>query len=159
MSDIKKFYLSDAGPTPRKTTEGPPLKDIVGMISEEAVRGDDRNKDTPPSSLSAILIPGGQQFEPRTQAGRSTITKVPSPPQSVPVEDYLRGPEPASDTGPSDNFPLRDSSMDWYFKNYNNTNLEPYVGPGVAKTSDAGANFKITTLFLLPIFHGVKHIL
>lgn len=103
------------------------LGNLWGMISGQ------RNQDSP-SSLSALLVPGGQQPQFRLPAGRPTITKVStSVPASSPVPtEYLRRTEPSvSKTHP---LPSSDtttnSSMDWYFQNYNKTNLEPYVGPG-----------------------------
>jgi hypothetical protein len=104
------------------------LGNLWGMISGQ------RNQDSP-SSLSALLVPGGQQPQFRLPAGRPTITKVSSTsvPASSPVPtEYLRHTEPSiSKTHPSlSSETTTNSSMDWYFQNYNKTNLEPYVGPG-----------------------------
>jgi len=102
------------------------LGNLWGMISGQ------RNQDSP-SSLSALLVPGGQQPQFRLP-GRPTITKVSTSfPASSPVPtEYLRRTEPSTSKThpllPSDT--TTNSSMDWYFQNYNKTNLEPYVGPG-----------------------------
>ncbi|XP_067008071.2 protein artichoke [Anabrus simplex] len=121
-----------------------------------------------PSSLSQFLIPGGQQPQFRPSGGRPTITKVTVSPPSVtadpplgpePVEEYLRGPVP--NTNPRSlhslsNFktePPQNTSMDWYFKNYNRTNLEPYVGPGktTPRSHSTKAGFSICVWLLMTV--------
>ncbi|XP_063221711.1 protein artichoke-like [Bacillus rossius redtenbacheri] len=109
-----------------------------------------RSSGEAPSSLSILLAPGAQQPQFRPTA---TITKVKAPPQTSlapapePVEEYLRGPQPerlgptttsTSSTSSSTGTPARDLSKDWYFRNYNRTNLEPYVGPAVARPDSSG---------------------
>ncbi|PSN56249.1 hypothetical protein C0J52_00418 [Blattella germanica] len=123
----------------------PPLiGNIWGMISDS------------PSSLSALLVPGGQQPQFRPQgAGRPTITKVSSTPapgtSAIPTEEYLRGPVPSNTKSRSLLSPAvtRNSSMDWYFQNYNKTNLEPYVGPGKPVSSNGQCKVTVSTLLLL----------
>ena len=127
------FYcvILDIFPETQQSTETSSpalLGNLWGMISGQ------RNQDSP-SSLSALLVPGGQQPQFRLPAGRPTITKVSSTsvPASSPVPtEYLRHTEPSiSKTHPSlSSETTTNSSMDWYFQNYNKTNLEPYVGPG-----------------------------
>lgn len=127
------FYcvILDIFPETQQSTETSSpalLGNLWGMISGQ------RNQDSP-SSLSALLVPGGQQPQFRLPAGRPTITKVSSTsvPASSPIPtEYLRRTEPSiSKTHPSlSSETTTNSSMDWYFQNYNKTNLEPYVGPG-----------------------------
>ncbi|KAJ8876246.1 hypothetical protein PR048_024156 [Dryococelus australis] len=108
-----------------------------------------RNKDSDstgrslgesPSSLSILLAPGAQQPQFRPTA---TITKVKVTPQTSPApeptEEYLRGPRPSNFQPPSTTTSNtarpsapRDVAKDWYFQNYNRTNLEPYVGPALS---------------------------
>jgi hypothetical protein len=113
-----------------------------------------------PSSLSALLVPGGQQPQFRFQGGRPTITKISSstsPPASSPVatEEYLRRTEPNTSKSHSLLSPgtSTNSSMGWYFQNYNRTNLEPYVGPGktVLNSKQSQADISVFPLLMMVI--------
>ncbi|XP_054003277.1 protein artichoke [Hylaeus anthracinus] len=106
-------------------------------------------RETEASALSAFLVPGGQvpssiSVPNLRPLGRSTITKVPSPhlglsaepekQKSVAeavqrnvenLEDQILDKEESSDENAE---VVEDSSFNWYFQHYNDTNLEPYVG-------------------------------
>ncbi|XP_076167066.1 artichoke [Ptiloglossa arizonensis] len=106
-------------------------------------------RETEASALSAFLVPGGQvpssvSVSNLRPLGRSTITKVPSPhlglssepekQKSVAeavqrnvenVEGQILDKEESSDENAE---VIEDSSFNWYFQHYNDTNLEPYVG-------------------------------
>ncbi|XP_034938506.1 protein artichoke [Chelonus insularis] len=109
-----------------------------------------------PSALSALLIPGGQvtAFNPvmaARPAGKSTIEKVPSPflvskndSHITKIEQVIKNeskysPEIITEKMlTKNNFQglHEDDPFNWYFQNYNITNLEPYVAvieSGVAK--------------------------
>ncbi|XP_044729507.1 protein artichoke [Chrysoperla carnea] len=94
-----------------------------------------------PSPLSALLIPGGQhpqQYKP--PVGKPTITKVElasirnisTTEKPTLIDSFFTNDDLSKDETttvkviPSNG----DGSMSWYFKNYNQTNLEPYIGPG-----------------------------
>lgn len=108
-----------------------------------------------PSTLSTFLIPGGQQPPFRPMIGRSTITKVVSPHVSS-TASLQAVPEPKEealsttlnnnhnhkpktslhgDHSSTSQIPPHDSSMSWYFMNYNKTNLQPYIDPAYSKIS------------------------
>lgn len=119
-----------------------PIEDIVQKPIDS---WNSKSGGESPSALSALLIPGGlqpQQYKP--PAGRPVITKVEmknnteSGEKSV-LEDFFA--EITKDDGnnleilnltseSSTAAASPDSSMSWYFKIYNQTNLEPYIGPG-----------------------------
>ncbi|XP_076624270.1 artichoke [Colletes latitarsis] len=106
------------------------------------------SRETEASALSAFLVPGGQV--PSVSApnlrplGRSTITKVPSPhldhaaeveKQKSVAEAVQRNVENTEekilnkDESSDENAEvIEDSSFNWYFQHYNDTNLEPYTG-------------------------------
>ncbi|XP_073995253.1 artichoke isoform X2 [Rhodnius prolixus] len=85
-----------------------------------------------PSPLSGFLAPGGQLPPVRTPVGRPIITKV-AQPQSppMPIAEEIQGPQPVLKNGEfqSTGKSKKNQSISWYFKNYNNTNLRPYIGP------------------------------
>ncbi|XP_076678835.1 artichoke [Andrena cerasifolii] len=105
------------------------------------------SRETEASALSAFLVPGGQV--PATvpnlrPLGRPTITKVPSPhtghsaepeKQKSVAEAVQRNVGNADDqifykdeSSDENAEVVEDSSFNWYFQHYNDTNLEPYVG-------------------------------
>lgn len=113
---------------------------------------------TGPSSLSDFLAPGGQLPPYKTSGGRSTITKVtvqpPLGPGPIPMAEDLQGPIPRLAKSPPDHYytgstdrPEKNHKMDWYFNNYNRTNIEPFVGPG--KTQRSNQTFLLPTSFLI----------
>ncbi|XP_076229716.1 artichoke isoform X1 [Nomia melanderi] len=106
-------------------------------------------RETEASALSAFLVPGGQvpssmPVPNLRPLGRPTITKVPSPrlgltsepeKQKSVAEAVQRNVETAEeqiyekDESSNENAEvIEDSSFNWYFQHYNDTNLEPYVG-------------------------------
>ncbi|XP_069676782.1 protein artichoke [Periplaneta americana] len=134
------------------------LGNLWGMISGQ------QNQDSP-SSLSALLVPGGQQPQFRPAGGRPTITKVssstPTPVSSeVPTEEYLRGPEPSSTKSRSLLSPgtSSNSSVDWYYQNYNKTNLEPYVGPGKTTMNSVQVRAEATVLSLITLITATQFV-
>ncbi|XP_076648214.1 artichoke [Halictus rubicundus] len=106
------------------------------------------SRETEASALSAFLIPGGQVSTSSSPSlrplGRPTITKVPSPrlglssepeKQKSVAEAVQRNVGTAEeqifdkDEASNENAEvIEDSSFNWYFQHYNDTNLEPYVG-------------------------------
>lgn len=101
-----------------------------------------------PSPLSAFLAPGGQ-LPPYRSPGRPTITKVTVPPS--PIAEEIQAPVPRQakstleETLPKPKSNQIDKSIAWYYQNYNKTNLQPYIGPGIAFPSNS-ANFKHSML-------------
>ncbi|XP_021182892.3 protein artichoke [Helicoverpa armigera] len=114
-----------------------------------------------PTALSAVLVPSTAELHERSHGKRpATITKVNNPQ----VEHYEHresySPNREPKTRFSENLTTGDSKIrqigenDWYYKNYNNSNLEPYIAPGVHKpTSKSNANtynkFILSSIMLL----------
>ncbi|XP_049772854.1 protein artichoke [Schistocerca cancellata] len=147
--------------TPGSTTTRNTLQPLQGGLSIAADTSEDTVKILQaPSSLSSLLIP---QEPSRPPTGKSTITKVLTPPQlspgPEPVEDYLRGPEPNTNPRSAEDPPAvrppaetvwrHNSSIDWYFRNYNNTELEPYVGHGRRRMTNQQPRVKTSILVLI----------
>ncbi|XP_076240346.1 artichoke [Calliopsis andreniformis] len=107
------------------------------------------SRETEPSALSTFLVPGGQVptsvTAPNSRPlGRPTITKVPSPHIKLPTEpekqksvaeavqrhmEDLEDRILDKDESFNENAEvIENSSFNWYFQHYNDTNLEPYVG-------------------------------
>ncbi|GLG92372.1 Uncharacterized protein GBIM_00082 [Gryllus bimaculatus] len=117
------------------TTTPVPAGGVLGLIAPQSSTGAGTGSGRPePSSLSALLVPGGQQPQFRAPSGKPTITKVVLPTQQ---QQQAAGPQAELRSGPADDsaaprssdLHANSSSMDWYFQNYNRTNLEPFVGP------------------------------
>ncbi|XP_018575842.1 protein artichoke [Anoplophora glabripennis] len=108
----------------------------------------EKNSRTP---LSTLLIPRNNQFK---QGGRSTITKVTSPhitnPSLQPTLQTSNVPNPLPHresknfydyfTNPSTER-ISNDDTNWYFANYNKTNLEPYVAR-ITNTNKAKETFQ-----------------
>ncbi|XP_076285325.1 artichoke isoform X2 [Lasioglossum baleicum] len=127
------------------TTEGPVSASENRKNSSSASQFP---RETEASALSAFLVPGGQvssSLSPNLRPlGRPTITKVPSPRLGLTsepekeksiaeavqrnvgtAEEQIFDKDEASNENAE---VIEDSSFNWYFQHYNDTNLEPYVG-------------------------------
>lgn len=97
--------------------------------------------DESPTALSAVLIPNNADLIPKNfTKWPATITKV-----NIPHMDHEHRDRDTfspvvnreaktrfSDSMSLSNTRARDEEgKEWYYKNYNNTNLEPYIAPGV----------------------------
>lgn len=117
------------------------------IILEEKIKAEEtsiqQNKKDNPTPLSVLLAPNGQ-LPPYRPSGRSTITKVPSPHFSSSPSPLLQinvTEQPRihvnkerkifSNVDLTSQIPPHDRSMNWYFMNYNKTNLQPYVDPAL----------------------------
>nr|CAD7404206.1 unnamed protein product [Timema cristinae] len=141
------------------STPSPLILDSVwGMIKGGKSESNEVVKSEAPSSLSILLAPGAQQPQFRPTASITKVTGSPPLPSPglIPMEEYLRGPTPVN-FPPSTNMtlPPRDGSKDWYFKNYNSTNLRPYIGPGPELSS--GQTFERISMYLVLL--SITHIL
>lgn len=117
-------------------------------------RGNERGREIlEASALSALLIPGGQistSISSKPPSGRSTIIKVASPHLSRTADRDFSGNRESANSTPAVNpvdeknvslendstssldasslTIIEDNPFNWYFQNYNETNIEPYVG-------------------------------
>nr|CAD7201710.1 unnamed protein product [Timema douglasi] len=139
------------------STPSPLILDSVwGMIKGGKSESNEVVKSEAPSSLSILLAPGAQQPQFRPTASITKVTGSPPLPSPglIPMEEYLRGPTPVNFPPSTDmTLPPRDGSKDWYFKNYNSTNLRPYIGPGPELTSGQTCERISMYLVLLSIAH------
>ncbi|KAL4715195.1 hypothetical protein ACJJTC_012242 [Scirpophaga incertulas] len=114
------------------STSKPPVKKHIGSP-----------KIQQPTALSAVLIPSVEEF-PKTNHSAmmkrpATITKVNMPHSSnydVQHHNYSPVLNREGKTGFSDNPTINTKTKEvdgkeWYYRNYNNSNLQPYVDPGV----------------------------
>ncbi|XP_075992025.1 artichoke [Anticarsia gemmatalis] len=112
----------------------------------------------PPTALSAILIPSTAELLERNHSKRpATITKVnlPQLEHHDHRDNYSPNREPKtrfSDVLNTSSTKTREiDNNDWYYKNYNNSNLEPYIAPGVHKPTSKGSfiNYNKYIIFLM----------
>ena len=101
-------------------------------------------RDMEASALSALLVPGGQipisiPTNNLRPLGRSTITKVSSPyfnsSEVIKSEKTNLTSESLSSIGDSDSKAILDedkfiddNAFNWYFQQYNDTHLDPFLG-------------------------------
>lgn len=96
-----------------------------------------------PTALSAILIPNNEELVRRNYTRPATITKVNMP--LVEHHDLRDSYSPVINREAKTRFNEHDNTgntktrqvddKDWYYRNYNNSNLEPYIAPGVHTSS------------------------
>lgn len=105
--------------------------------------------ESQPTALSAILIPNNPEIGPHNFSKRpATVTKVIMPPfeHHVPRDTFPPVSNREAKTRFSDSMSLGSTrtreidDKDWYYKNYNNSNLEPYVDPVVHTSSSSNIN-------------------
>lgn len=129
----------------------------------------------------ALLVPGGQQPQIRTHQGKSSITRVSSPHIAAATSPLLSGGdeenpvlknvgapmahnrEPKTSAsegrpGNTQNVEAKSDDLTWYYVNYNNTNLEPYIGPGGRYMADSsrvlrGSSMLIIIIGIVTIFY------
>lgn len=138
--------------TPNIVEEIPNKTVFVQNITETKKEG------TP---LSVFVAPGAQ-LPPFRASGKPTITKVfvPHVSSTASLLSPFNATEPLPslkerrvfsniDRDDSDNIPPHDSSMNWYFMNYNNTELQPYVDPALNSFVDNCVSKVGTSMFAI----------
>lgn len=113
--------------------------------------------NTQPTALSAVLVPSNDELARRNHSSSgkrpATVTKVNMPHAShYDLHENTNNYSPVINregkTGFSENTysggskPKQVDGKDWYYKNYNNSNLQPYVAPGIHTSKSGGAIFK-----------------
>lgn len=122
-------WLETTSVFPPTMTSKPPIKKHI----------ENHSSPSEPTALSAILIPRDDPTKNHSRA--ATITKVNMPHAEhydlhnkyTPVinrEAKTRFSE-AIETGDTNTKTKRIDDHEWYYKNYNKTNLDPYVAPGI----------------------------
>ncbi|CAG9121369.1 unnamed protein product [Plutella xylostella] len=118
-----------------------------------------KHVDSQPSALSAILIPSIEEIERRNHTKRpATITKVQLP--HIEHYDFRHNYSPVINREAKTRFPESLSSIgntktrntdgrEWYYNNYNKTNLEPYIAPGVKLTNNSKVNVEPTVVLIM----------
>ncbi|XP_013200582.1 protein artichoke isoform X2 [Amyelois transitella] len=114
-----------------------------------------------PTALSAILVPSNEEIAKRNYTTNTnhkragTITKVNMPHVAhfeqdnyAPVINREGKTRFSESTNIGNNKPRQINDKDWYYKNYNNSNLEPYIAPGV-HTSKSDSFRELIPLTLL----------
>lgn len=128
------------------TTVAPPELNKVHDFNKSSNLKETKFNETVPTA--ALLIPGGQQPPFRMQ-GKPKITKVVSPhfPENEPdkyeasdndnifPQAQREGKTGYRDTSIPNNNHNMDEEKEWYFVNYNKTDLKPYISPGLEKFS------------------------
>lgn len=123
--------------------------------------------ETAPTALSAVLVPTTAELHERNLGKRpATITKVnlPNIEHYDHRENFSANREPKTrfseilTTGNTKTRQIGDN--DWYYKNYNNSNLEPYIAPGVHKpTSKSNINLYNKNILSVMLFYTMNRIL
>ncbi|XP_063529124.1 protein artichoke-like [Cydia strobilella] len=122
-------------------------------------------ENNPPTALSAILVPNNEELARRNYTKRpATITKVTMPHAEHydNHDNYLPVINREAKTRFSElpnigNTKTRQADdRDWYYKNYNNSNLEPYIAPGVHNSGGDIVKVKIYIVLVglcLKLYH------
>lgn len=116
-----------------------------------------------PTALSAVLIPNNEELARRNYSKRpATITKVNLP--HVEHYDLQDNYSPVINREAKTRFPVNTNvgntktrqadGKDWYYKNYNNSNLEPYIAPGVHSSNGIIVSPK-STIFIVICYYIV----
>lgn len=123
-----------------------------------------------PTALSAVLVPSTAELNERNHGKRpATITKVNLPQ----VEHYDHRDNFSPNREPKTRFSevmttgntktRQIGENDWYYKNYNNSNLEPYIAPGVHKpekpVSKSNINGYDKLIFSVTLFYTIYKML
>lgn len=139
MESSTKSYSSTSA------TSRPPVKKHI------------ENPNSQPSALSAVLIPSSDELARRNHSSNlkrpATITKVNMPHASnYDLQEHTNNYAPVINREGKTGFPENGFSggtktrqadgKEWYYKNYNNSNLEPYVAPGVHSSKSSGVIVK-----------------
>lgn len=123
------------------------------LDSEKKFDGNDPKQSASPSALSVLTVPGqGQQYSPPIGRKTATITKVEHPhgsseqtsPSSETFKSNNRGAKTSfySEYDSSMKTNPYNNSFNWYYKNYNQSGLEPYIGPGVERFGSGQSTLK-----------------
>ncbi|CAG9784598.1 unnamed protein product [Diatraea saccharalis] len=115
-----------------------------------------------PTALSAIRMPNSEELSTRNMSTNvkrpATITKVNMPLlQQYDMQNHNYSPvinreaKTSFLNTPTVNTKIRLDGKEWYYKNYNNSNLEPYIAPEVhsAKSESASHKNSILKIFIL----------
>lgn len=123
-----------------------------------------KNYESPPTALSAVLIPGNEEIQRREFIKRpATITKVilPHLEHSGATSDYTLSNNREPKTGFSNPRTRTKNAddKDWYYKNYNNSNLEPYIEPDVRTSTGSSVSCTETMFYCLVLYNSINLLL
>lgn len=140
MSTMEPFVHSTTKKENNETTPSTTSTTTMIMMNlNEHIFTNQTSQGMEASALSALLIPGGQI--PVTVPiigkipGRSKIEKVASPRMANNTNKIINKNDDNDDEDDDDNTTVNhvktiedDDPFNWYFQNYNDSNLEPYIG-------------------------------
>lgn len=116
-----------------------------------------------PTALSAILVPSDEEILRKNVKNRpATITKVNMPhlePYELqdsysPINNREAKTRFSESTNAASTKTRETNGKDWYYKNYNNSNLEPYVAPGVqAESKGFTVKYNVMAFLVLVILN------
>ncbi|CAH0726483.1 unnamed protein product, partial [Brenthis ino] len=127
-----------------------------------------KNIESQPTALSAILLPNTDINDFKNHNRTATITKVNLPHAEhydlhnnfSPVINREAKTRFSDFTSSGTNKPRHADNHDWYYKNYNKSNLEPYVAPGIESSSNCNImknyNYYILMTMLSLVFIVTK---
>ncbi|KPJ11896.1 Insulin-like growth factor-binding protein complex acid labile subunit [Papilio machaon] len=116
-----------------------------------------------PTALSAVLIPSNEELERLEYKRPATITKVNLPHLEHSVSnEYI----PINNREPKTRFPQtqintstkNEDNKDWYYKNYNKSNLEPYIAPGIHTSNGHLLKYKNSFIYCLALCYFIMFI-
>ncbi|CAH0404652.1 unnamed protein product [Chilo suppressalis] len=120
-----------------------------------------KHVDNPqPTALSAVRMPSSEQLLARNHSASSrrpaTITKVNMPllqQYDMQNHDYSpvinREAKTSFTNLPTVNAKTKLDGKEWYYKNYNNSNLEPYIAPEVHSAKSSSMLYKSSIIILI----------
>ncbi|XP_013133841.1 PREDICTED: slit homolog 3 protein [Papilio polytes] len=115
-----------------------------------------------PTALSAVLIPSNEELERREYKRPATITKVNLPHLEHPVSNYTlinnREPKTRFPQTQTNTRTKNEDDKDWYYKNYNKSNLEPYIAPGIHTSYGHILEHKKSTIYCLTLCYFIMFI-
>lgn len=149
-------------PVPNLSTVLPEIKNEIYPSPIPQVPKQQTNVANPknvkdPTPLSVLAAPNSQVPAIRV-SGKSTITKVSAPhiSSTATLLSPTNSTEPISASSNKERrvfsnvgdileekIPPHDSSMNWYFSNYNKTNLQPYIDPALNFVDNKSGSFKV----------------
>ncbi|CAK1603412.1 unnamed protein product [Parnassius mnemosyne] len=122
-----------------------------------------KNMDSEPTALSAVLIPTNEELVRREYSKRpATITKVSLPHLEqhsdannhyIPI-NYREAKTQFSDKRHITNSRTKNEDYkDWYYKNYNNSNLDPYIAPDKSTSKSNSLLYQKSIVYCLPLYY------
>ncbi|CAG5056585.1 unnamed protein product [Parnassius apollo] len=121
-----------------------------------------KNMDSQPTALSAVLIPSNEELVRREYSKRpATITKVSLPhlehsdanSHYIPINNREAKTQFSDKKHNTHSGTKNEDDKDWYYKNYNNSNLDPYIAPDLSTSKSNSFLYMKSIVYCLPLYY------